>query len=323
MLTNLHNEVLHYLTHINVSLYRAKILIGLSGGKDSLCLLKILKDLTPLYKWHISVVHCDHNWREDSLKNVERVYNWTTKGTFTLYLANNQSLLTTEDKTRSWRYYLFLTIAVKFDYSLLFTAHNLNDKVETVIYNLFRGTGIDGLTTLSYPKQVSSNITICRPLITLTADDILAFCRYYYLPVWSDITNFNLYHKRNRLRQDVIPYIKKFFNPKLIISLSNISNLLELQMNYIYHRAYEIYVKIKHPSYIGINIIQYSNLHKIMQITIIKIMLKQLTLSLGFEMYINKLRIYFSERTYQNNIIYIDKIAFVKKNIYIYIARNI
>lgn len=322
MSTYLHKKILNILTDSGLFFYNKKILLAISGGKDSLCLLKIVKDLGLIYQWQIGIIHCNHEWRSDSKENAQMIYNLAMELNLDFYLAKNSSKLISEANARQWRYYNFFTIASNNNYNIIFTAHNLNDKVETILYNLFRGSGINGTLSLVDSKFINSLILLQRPLLSVHLNETFWFARYYCLPIWADITNVNLKYKRNRLRHDIIPYIKNYFNPQLNKHIIQFSEKLFFQVNSYYQLSYQIYLKIIHPKYLAIHSYHYSNLHDIMQITIVKILLKQLNMSFLLDTTIKKIVIFLTNRNYSDSILYLQNLVIIKKNIYIYFAQS-
>nr|YP_010336813.1 tRNA(Ile)-lysidine synthase [Stylonema alsidii]UNJ15219.1 tRNA(Ile)-lysidine synthase [Stylonema alsidii] len=322
MSTYLHRKILKILMDSGVSFYNNKILLALSGGKDSLCLLKIVQDLGLIYQWQIGIIHCNHDWRSDSIENAQMIYNLAMELNLDFYLAKNNRQLISESNARQWRYYNFFTVASHDNYNIIFTAHNLNDKVETILYNLFRGSGTNGTLSLVDSKFITSLILLQRPLLSVNLNETFWFARYYCLPIWADITNMNLKYKRNRLRHDIIPYIKNYFNPQLNKHIIQFSDKLFIQVNSYYQLSYQVYLKIIHPKYLAIHIYHYSNLHDIMQITIVKILLKQLNISSFLDTTIKKIVIFLKNINYSNYILYLQDVVIIKKDIYIYFAQS-
>nr|YP_010336615.1 tRNA(Ile)-lysidine synthase [Rhodospora sordida]UNJ15021.1 tRNA(Ile)-lysidine synthase [Rhodospora sordida] len=322
MSTYLHEKIFKSLTTSGFSLQNAKILLAVSGGKDSLCLLKIMKDLGKLYNWTFAIVHCNHQWRTDSYKNAHLMHTIANEFNVTFYLAINHSLLDNESKVRQWRYYILLTIAVKYKYTLILTAHNRNDKVETLFYNLSRGSGLEGIVALANSKKITKNTYLYRPLLQVNQNETSWFCRYFCLPVWSDITNLDITYKRNRIRQDLLPYLRQFFNPRLDENILYFLDKLSLQNTYFNEYSQIIYLKVIHPLYVAIHSQHYSNLHSIMQITIVRMILKQLDISSVSENSSKDLIKFLKEPNYDDCTMFFYNYIFIKKTIYVYFCKN-
>jgi tRNA(Ile)-lysidine synthase len=105
-------------------------------------------------------------------------------------------------------------IAQENHYNCIVTGHTASDRAETLLYNLIRGTGADGLQALTWRRLLSSGIVLVRPLLEVTRVQTGQFCQDMHLAVWEDSTNLDLNYARNRIRQDLLPYLQTHFNPK-------------------------------------------------------------------------------------------------------------
>lgn len=217
-----------------------RILVAVSGGQDSLCLIKLLLDLQSKWGWQLGIAHCDHRWRPDSeanAKHVERLaHNWQTS--FHLDVANQK--LDSEAAARQWRYQTLSTIAQENNYKCIVTGHTKSDRAETLLYNLIRGTGVDGLQALTWQRPLSSGLSLVRPLLEFTRAQTAQFCQDMQLVVWEDSTNQNLKYARNRIRQELIPYLQTHFNPQVEQALAQTSELLQAEVEYIELAAHQL-----------------------------------------------------------------------------------
>ncbi|MDJ0696629.1 tRNA lysidine(34) synthetase TilS [Mastigocoleus sp. MO_188.B34] len=219
-----------------------RILVAVSGGQDSLCLIKLLLDLQSKWGWHLGIAHCDHRWRSDSQANAQHVANvarnWDT--TFYLQTASEDLSINSEAKARNWRYQVLTDIARKNNYNCIVTGHTASDRAETLLYNLMRGSGADGLQALNWKRPLEGDIMLVRPLLEITRTQTGKFCQDLQLPVWEDSTNQDLKYARNQIRQELIPYLQKNFNPQVESALFQTAELLQAEVEYLEETAREL-----------------------------------------------------------------------------------
>jgi tRNA(Ile)-lysidine synthase len=212
---------------------RSRILIGVSGGQDSLCLLQLLVDLRDRWDWQLGVVHCNHGWRSDASANAKHVQ--AIANTLQLPIWVETAILPppSEAAARTWRYACFTNIATAQDFPIVVTGHTASDRAETLLYNLIRGSGLDGLSALSERRLLAPSIDLVRPLLEFTRAETGAFCAQRDLAVWLDHTNADLSYARNRIRQSVLPYLSEHFNPQAEKHLAQTALLLEADVAYL------------------------------------------------------------------------------------------
>lgn len=217
-----------------------RLLVAVSGGQDSLCLIKLLLDLQPKWEWHLGVAHCDHRWRSDSQANANYVKqlarNWETS----FYCCTSEQVLPSEAAARQWRYQALSTIAHNNDYHYIITGHTASDRAETLLYNLMRGSGADGLQALTWKRSLSSELVLVRPLLGVTRTQTGQFCQDMQLAIWEDLTNQDLNYARNRIRQDLLPYLQTHFNPQVEQTLAQTAELLQAEVEYLEQIAQQL-----------------------------------------------------------------------------------
>ncbi|MBD1824682.1 tRNA lysidine(34) synthetase TilS [Cyanobacteria bacterium FACHB-DQ100] len=220
------------------------IVIAVSGGQDSLCLAQLLVDLRSRWNWQLAIAHCDHRWRSDSQANAEYVATLAQQWNLPFYLKTADSAPSSEAAAREWRYAQLQSISGK---SAIVTGHTASDRAETLLFNLIRGSGADGLQSLHWTRSLSSTQTLVRPLLELTRSQTGDFCRDRHLQIWEDSTNSDLTYARNRIRQELIPYLKTYFNPQTEQHLAQTIELLSAEVEYLENAAYEIYEQAISP----------------------------------------------------------------------------
>lgn len=213
------------------------IVVAVSGGPDSMCLLDNLISLKEELKIkQIIVAHLNHMIREESKAETEYVENYCkdkniecyTKFVDIIEKAKEQKI-GTEEAGRKARYDFFDEISEKVNANKIAIAHNCNDNAETVIMHLLRGSGISGLCGIK-PYREGKFI---RPLIKCKRAEIEQYCEDNKLyPKYDKSNNDNTY-TRNRIRNELIPYIQKEFNPNIVETLDRLSELVLNEEEYM------------------------------------------------------------------------------------------
>ena len=222
-----------------------KLVLAVSGGPDSITMLDILNEIKneKIIDFEISVAHINHMIREEAksdelyVKNYceEKNIDFYSKSIDVLKLANNNKT-GTEEMGRIVRYKFFDEVLEKTGSNKVSIAHNKNDKAETMIMNILRGSGISGLKGIE-PKRGK----YIRPLIECERYEIENYCKEKNLNPRIDKTNFDNTYTRNKIRNIVIPYIKQEFNPNIINTLSRLSELVVEEDDYIENKVKKAY----------------------------------------------------------------------------------
>ncbi len=217
------------------------ILVAVSGGQDSLSLLKLLLDLQPKWGWRLGVAHCNHRWRSDTEANASYVENLAQNWELPFYLKDAGTTPPQgEAKARQWRYEVLAQIAEDADYSFVATGHTRSDIAETVLFNLVRGTGADGLLSIAWQKPLTDSVFLVRPLLEISRQETGEFCQSQGLEIWVDHTNQNWQYSRNRIRGELLPYLEQNFNPQVEQNLARTAELLRADVEYLEQAAAEL-----------------------------------------------------------------------------------
>lgn len=222
------------------------ILIAVSGGQDSLCLAQLLIDLIPQWNWSLAIVHCDHRWREDSADNAAHVLKLGQEWNLPTWIETADHPARTEASARAWRYDIVADLARTEGYTAVVTGHTLSDRAETVLYNLIRGTGLDGIATLPWQRPIDEQkpvIQLVRPLLDFCREDTGQFCQQRQLPIWEDGTNQDVAFRRNRVRQELLPYLQAHFNPKVEQALAQLCEITAADTHYLNEQTSQLYRK--------------------------------------------------------------------------------
>lgn len=223
------NKVLEIIKKYNLIENKDKIIIGVSGGPDSIALLNILLNIKNrgLLKFDIIVCHVNHLIREEAIDDENYVINFCKTNNIECFVKrikiediSLKQKIGTEEAGRNERYKFFNEILYKTNSNKIATAHTANDNAETVLMNILRGTGISGLKGIDIKRD-----NIIRPLLENTRNEIEQYCIENKLKPRIDKTNYENYYTRNKVRNMLIPYIKENFNPNIIEAINRLSKL--------------------------------------------------------------------------------------------------
>ena len=213
------------------------IVLAVSGGPDSISMLNILNDLKKkkIFNFNFCVAHVNHMIRKEAKEDELFVKSYCEKNNISFYsksidvkkLANNNKI-GTEEAGRYARYEFFDEVLRKTNSNKIAIAHNKNDKAETIIMNILRGSGISGLKGIEAKRG-----KYIRPLIECERFEIENYCEVKNLKPRIDKTNFENIYTRNKIRNIVIPYVEKEFNPNIIETLNRLSEVVSDEENYI------------------------------------------------------------------------------------------
>lgn len=194
------------------------VLVGVSGGPDSLCLLDAIER-----SGYLPVAaHFNHHLRSDAAQDLEMVRSFA-EGRGMLFVAGESDVgalasmgkSSIEEAARHARYTFLYDQAISYGAQAVAVGHNADDQVETVLMHLLRGSGLEGLGGMSVralPNAWSENIPLVRPLLSFWRDQILEYSQDQGLNPVIDTTNEDKTHFRNRLRHELIPFLADY-NP--------------------------------------------------------------------------------------------------------------
>ena len=246
------DKVLNTINKYNLINDGDKVILGVSGGPDSIAMLNILNDIKNDKNLHMNfdiiVAHVNHMIREEAIDDQRFVENFCKKIGVSFYsksidvqkIANNKKI-GTEEAGRNARYEFFDEILEKENANKIAIAHNKNDKIETIIMNMLRGSGIAGLKGI---EPIKNNKYI-RPLIECERFEIEEYCAKNGIEPRIDRTNFENVYTRNKVRNIVIPFIKQEFNPNIIQTMDRLSDLVKEEDEYL-----EKLVETKYNDYV-------------------------------------------------------------------------
>jgi tRNA(Ile)-lysidine synthase len=207
------------------------LVVGVSGGPDSLCLLDLLRRSG----CQVVVAHLDHGLRAEAAQDAAYVADLAKRLGLPLVQARVDTRayaeahsLSLEEAARVLRYQFLFEQARQHAAQGVAVGHTADDQVETVLMHLLRGAGLAGLKGMAYrtlPNPWSSEIALLRPLLAVWRSQVLAYCEEHALQPVLDRTNLDTTYFRNRLRHELIPYLEGF-QPRLRPGLTRMAEVL-------------------------------------------------------------------------------------------------
>lgn len=241
-----------------------KLVVAVSGGPDSMALLVSLNKIKEEIKFEMVIAHVNHKIRKESDSEKIYVENYAKKMNLQFYYLEKDVIseakshkMGIEEYARKIRYDFFYEVKNKIGANKIVIAHNLNDKVETIMLNIIRGCSLKGLIGMEHKSN-----DIIRPMLDITKNEVMDFCKENNINPCIDKTNFENIYTRNKVRLDLIPMIEKNFNPNFVNRINDMSCLVKFDEEFLEKYTDKI-VKdsIKFVSYDNI-IFNYENIMK-------------------------------------------------------------
>ncbi len=221
-----------------------KIIVGVSGGADSVCLLKVFLELENEFDLKLFVVHVNHGLRGheadyDQSHVIELCKNWgiPIKVCFVDIKALSKKLgISEEEAGREARYKIFEKALKNTGSDYIAVAHNRDDQAETVMLNILRGAGLDGLCGMSMIQG-----KVIRPLLNISRSQILKYLEDKNINYCTDSSNISSKYTRNRVRNELFPEIKKLFEVDPVNQFYRLSTLISEDRNFIEQESKRAY----------------------------------------------------------------------------------
>jgi len=230
------------------------LLVAVSGGPDSVCLLGTLNALKKDFGFKLHVVHLDHQLRSKaSVADAQYVLDLchelripVTIEQRNVRVYQKEHKLSLEEAAREVRYSFFMEAAESIGADCVAVGHTLDDHVETVLLNILRGTGTRGLSGLQPLRRWQSSgkrLSIIRPLLEVSRIETAEYCRRHHLEPRTDETNRSLKLTRNRIRLELLPLLKNY-NPDIVEALLRTAHIATDDIAFLEQTAYRYYHKI-------------------------------------------------------------------------------
>ena len=254
------NKILKTITEHNLITEGMHIVLGLSGGPDSVCLFDVLCRLKEELKLTLHPVHINHKFRpgaaEEDQAYVEELCR--SRGlscrsfVYDCPAIAKAQKLTSEEAGRNARYEAFFKVAselrskgIPADNIAVAVAQNANDQCETILFRIMRGTGTDGLSGIAYKRRGEDGTAVIRPLLDVKRSEIEKYCEENKLNPRIDHTNSQAVYTRNRIRLELIPYMAENFNGNIVDTVNRMGRIAAEDRDYMYKEARKVFDKIR------------------------------------------------------------------------------
>ncbi len=259
------------------------VLIGVSGGPDSICLALIMMEIKEKFSLQLGLVHINHCLRgKESDRDAEFVCDFAEKNNLPLFITSQDvgsiakhNGLSIEEAARNVRYSFYKNVISENHFAKIALAHNCDDNAELVLMNFLRGSGLKGLSGIP-PKRDN---WIIRPLIEFSKQEILDYLKFKKQNYIIDSSNHDLKFLRNKIRLSLLPHLRKEYNPSITQSLNRLSRILKDEDEWMESRILRIFDNIlikKEERQIQLSGNMLLNLHKAELRRIIRMAIKKI-----------------------------------------------
>lgn len=260
-----------------------RVLLGISGGPDSVALLHFLFRLKKRLKFSLFLGHLNHGLRKEAgedagfVKELAKSFSLPlTVGKRDLSKVRKPSL---EEKARDARYQFFAQVAKKYRVNKIALGHNLDDQAETILLRIIRGSGLLGLGGIKFKRSLKDNseVQIIRPLLSVSRKEILDYLKERKLSFVTDSSNISPIYLRNRIRWEILPLLAKY-NSQIKESLERLAFACQEDFAFIEKTAFSFLPKIlrKRNKKLIINIKEFLKTPQSLQKEILRVALKPL-----------------------------------------------
>lgn len=228
------------------------ILVGVSGGADSVCLLHALRSVQEEFDIQLAVAHLNHGIRgEEAERDAVFVKELCKKWGIPCFCKqedipalSKKEGISEETAGRLARYRFFHKLCVREGFSKIATAHNRDDQAETMLMRVLRGTGIAGMGGIRYIRTDG----VIRPLLNVERRQVEAYCSENGLNYLTDSTNAEETYTRNKIRHQLLPLIKREFNPNITETLAVMAENMAEDGDFLNSYAKRLYQRINTPA---------------------------------------------------------------------------
>ena len=287
---NIHNDKLIQTVGKTIEAYdmlksEDSVIIGVSGGPDSVGLLHILIALAPRFSLRLGIAHLNHCLRHvESDNDAKFVASLSKTLDLPCYIQKEdvrkyqvENKLSMEEAARQVRYTFLKNVAKRNGFNKIALGHHREDNAELVLMNLFRGSGPLGLSGI---PPVRDN-EIIRPLINSQRSEIIDFLKINRFEYTSDASNKDAKYLRNRIRHHLIPQLKTSYNPNIIDTLNRLTSIIRSEEEWIKDEINQLFKKIivrRQDNHVTLSVSKLKRIHIAQQRRIIR---KAIQLSKG------------------------------------------
>ncbi len=260
-----------------------RVIIGVSGGADSICLLYLLDRFRYDLGIALHVVHVNHNLRCGSKLDEHFVIKTCAALKLPLTVKNLEKKFfnkvgSIEALAREYRYQAFRAVAKANKITKIVLGHTQDDLAETILMHLLRGTGFMGMRGM-IPKREMQGVVYIRPLIDISRKEIEIFLKSEKIKFRNDPSNQSLKFFRNKIRKQLIPFLQKGYNENIKASLAHLSGILAQDYDFIERQAnkhFERLVTHQGSRQRSLSLNPLAKLHPSLQRMVIRLTIKQL-----------------------------------------------
>ena len=257
---NIEERVFSYIEKYNMIEAGSQVIVGISGGGDSVCLLFLLSRYQKKNFFHLQGVHVNHGIRgQEALRDQEYAKELCERlgVPFTVYTYSVPDIAGREKRSleetgRMVRRRAFAQKAAELGgKTVVALAHHENDNAETVLHNLIRGTKVAGLGGIRPVQRTEEGISYVRPLLKVTREEIETYLKQQQIPWMTDSSNEEMAYTRNRIRHKILPEMEKI-NPRAVSHITQAADTFLAIEEYLRGQAdrlYREYVEKKENGY--------------------------------------------------------------------------
>lgn len=253
------------------------VVIGVSGGPDSVALLHVLLTLAPRFSLRLVVAHLNHCLRQsNSDKDAAFVASLAKKCDLPCYIHKEdvrkyqlENKLSLEEAARRVRYTFLNSVAETNRFNKIALGHHFDDNAELVLMNIFRGSGPLGLSGIPPVREGK----IIRPLLGLKRSELIDFLNENGLKFVADATNRDTRYLRNRIRHNLMPLLKTSYNPNIIETLNRLASIIRFEEEWIedvIHPLFEKAVSSMQDDHVALSVSKLDGMHIAAQRRIIR-----------------------------------------------------
>jgi len=227
---SIEQKVIKFVDHFKLILKGEKILIALSGGPDSVFTLFFFNKFSRRFGISLAAAHLNHLLRGKQADKDEEFCKKICSDLGIEFFSEKynvdefaqQNKISIEEAARKVRYEFLLRVAKNYRFDKIITAHTMDDNAETVLMNLIKGTGLQGISGIPVQRD-----NIIRPILSLTKEEVLKYLDNYDIEFRIDKSNNELKYERNFIRHKIVPLIKKNLNPSVEKNIFNSSQVFK------------------------------------------------------------------------------------------------
>lgn len=236
------DKIEQYMLDNHMPVKNGHVIVGVSGGADSMCLLFVMLSLRSRLNMTVTAVHIHHGLRgahADADEAFTKAFCQAQDIECVIFRTDIRAMahrekLTEEEAGRKYRYMCFEQVRAQKHAACIAVAHHQDDQVETVLFNLARGSGLAGLSGIAPVRD-----KIIRPLLCLNRREIEALLKENHIDFCTDRTNFDTNYTRNKIRHHVLPYLTEEINSETVAHISKTAVNVRAVLEYIRQQAEE------------------------------------------------------------------------------------